>query len=80
LFAISNHFGGTGGGHYTAYAQNWKTKKWYNFDDSSCSETRKDNVITKAAYNLFFRRRDYVDLNNIDYNKFRSEKEDTPML
>lgn len=24
LFAISNHFGGLGGGHYTAYAKNWK--------------------------------------------------------
>lgn len=24
LFGISNHFGGLGGGHYTAYAKNWK--------------------------------------------------------
>ena len=24
LFGISNHFGGCGGGHYTAYAKNWK--------------------------------------------------------
>ncbi len=23
LFGISNHFGGCGGGHYTAYALNW---------------------------------------------------------
>lgn len=23
LFGVSNHFGGTGGGHYTAYALNW---------------------------------------------------------
>lgn len=24
LFAVSNHFGSTGFGHYTAYAKNWK--------------------------------------------------------
>jgi len=23
LYAVSNHFGGLGGGHYTAYAKNW---------------------------------------------------------
>jgi ubiquitin carboxyl-terminal hydrolase 4/11/15 len=23
LFAVSNHYGGMGGGHYTAYAKNW---------------------------------------------------------
>jgi len=38
LFAVSNHFGGTGGGHYTAYAKNPKTKKWYDFDDSYVKE------------------------------------------
>ena len=25
LFAVSNHFGSLGFGHYTAYAKNWKT-------------------------------------------------------
>ncbi len=24
LFGVSNHYGGTGGGHYTAFAMNWK--------------------------------------------------------
>ena len=24
LFGISNHYGGLGGGHYTAFAKNWK--------------------------------------------------------
>lgn len=23
LYAVSNHYGGTGGGHYTAYGKNW---------------------------------------------------------
>ena len=33
LYAISNHYGGLGGGHYTAYAKN--DSKWYQFNDSS---------------------------------------------
>ena len=31
-YAVSNHFGGMGGGHYTAYAKSGD--KWYEFDDS----------------------------------------------
>jgi ubiquitin C-terminal hydrolase len=33
-YAVSNHFGSAGFGHYTAYAMNPFTKSWYNFDDS----------------------------------------------
>ena len=33
LFAVDNHFGGLGGGHYTAFAMNTEDGKWYNFDD-----------------------------------------------
>lgn len=32
LFAVDNHFGGLGGGHYTAYAQNFVDKKWYDYN------------------------------------------------
>ena len=28
LFAVSNHYGSLGGGHYTAYAKNPVHKKW----------------------------------------------------
>ena len=34
LFAVSNHFGGMGGGHYTAYAKQTDDGRWYCFDDS----------------------------------------------
>ena len=37
LFAVDNHYGGLGGGHYTAYAQNFYDKKWYEYNgESSC--------------------------------------------
>lgn len=33
-FGVSNHYGGVGGGHYTAFARNHHTGLWYDFDDS----------------------------------------------
>jgi len=35
---VSNHYGGIGGGHYTAYALNQVFKKWFEFDDSNVRE------------------------------------------
>jgi len=32
LFAVDNHYGGLGGGHYTAVAQNFYDKKWYDYN------------------------------------------------
>ena len=32
LFAVSNHYGGLGGGHYTAFAQNFFDKQWYEYN------------------------------------------------
>ena len=55
LYAVANHFGGLGGGHYTAYAKNVKNQKWMCFDDSNVSVA--DSVITKYAYVLFYQRR-----------------------
>jgi ubiquitin carboxyl-terminal hydrolase 4/11/15 len=33
LYAVSNHYGSMGGGHYTAYAKNGGS--WYDYNDSS---------------------------------------------
>ncbi|KAH6625711.1 hypothetical protein C7974DRAFT_361139 [Boeremia exigua] len=58
LFAVDNHFGGLGGGHYTATAQNFFDKQWYNYNaDSSVSLSSGREAVTKAAYLLFYRRR-----------------------
>jgi ubiquitin carboxyl-terminal hydrolase 4/11 len=32
LFAVNNHYGGLGGGHYTAYAQSFFNKEWYEYN------------------------------------------------
>lgn len=60
LIAVSNHYGGMGGGHYTAYAKNKDDGKWYNFDDSSVSPANDDQIVSKAGYVLFYQRQDTV--------------------
>ncbi|OXB53531.1 hypothetical protein ASZ78_016180 [Callipepla squamata] len=57
LIAVSNHYGAMGVGHYTAYAKNKVNGKWYYFDDSSVSLASEDQIVTKAAYVLFYQRR-----------------------
>ena len=32
LFAVDNHYGGLGGGHYTAFAQNFFDQNWYEYN------------------------------------------------
>ena len=67
---MSNHFGGVGGGHYTAFAKSVTDDKWYEFDDSYASPCASENdVITGAAYSLFYRQRGFCDVNNIDYDQ-----------
>ncbi|ELU00773.1 hypothetical protein CAPTEDRAFT_224225 [Capitella teleta] len=65
LFGVVNHHGGIMGGHYTAYArcpdpQDAKRSliDWRLFDDSIVSSSAESQVVTRAAYVLFYRRRD----------------------
>ena len=37
LIGVSNHYGGLGGGHYTAFAKNPLNDKWYEYNDSNVS-------------------------------------------
>jgi len=73
-YAVSNHYGNMGFGHYTAYAKNPIDKTWYEFDDSRVTPIRskiESQVVGNAAYNLFFRRRDWHEQNmqELDYDK-----------
>ncbi|PIN07052.1 Ubiquitin C-terminal hydrolase [Handroanthus impetiginosus] len=55
LYAISNHYGSMGGGHYTAFVRHGGDR-WYDFDDSSVSPISEDKIRTSAAYVLFYRK------------------------
>jgi len=58
LFAVSNHFGSMGGGHYTAFARHRSDNKWYRYDDSTVTEISPSEIVSRAAYVLFYRRKD----------------------
>ncbi|CDW79869.1 ubiquitin carboxyl-terminal hydrolase family [Stylonychia lemnae] len=67
LFAVSNHYGQLLGGHYTAYAKNHDT--WFRFNDDQIEEIEDESqIVTNAAYNLFYQRRD-LNFRNLNYFK-----------
>ncbi|XP_038697114.1 ubiquitin carboxyl-terminal hydrolase 8-like isoform X2 [Tripterygium wilfordii] len=55
LYALSNHYGGMGGGHYTAFVKLGHCT-WYEFDDDRVIPISQDRIKTSAAYILFYRR------------------------
>ncbi len=64
LFAVTNHYGRLGAGHYTAFARSWNertgiSEDWCLFDDSNVRPVpnANDAIVTPAAYVLFYRRR-----------------------
>jgi len=65
LYAVSNHFGSLGGGHYIAHAKNKKDGKWYRFDDSSVQHIDNSKIKSSSAYMLFYQRKDTVSNNNV---------------
>lgn len=60
LIAVSNHYGGLRDGHYTSYACNKDNGQWYYFDDSKVTYAREDQIVTNAAYVLFYHRQDKI--------------------
>lgn len=60
LFAVSNHYGGLGGGHYSAYCRKGGSQ-WYEFDDGSVTPVPEGRLVDSSAYVLFYRRKDLPD-------------------
>eukprot|EP00488_Nonionellina_sp_1-RS-2012_P002636 TRINITY_DN515_c0_g1_i1.p1 TRINITY_DN515_c0_g1~~TRINITY_DN515_c0_g1_i1.p1 ORF type:complete len:223 (-),score=78.88 TRINITY_DN515_c0_g1_i1:5-673(-) len=64
LYAVSNHMGGMGGGHYTAYAKNLENKEWYHLDDSRTTKVQNvQQVVSSSAYVLYYYKRNPWKLN-----------------
>ena len=61
LFAVTNHYGVMGGGHYVALAKNSTTGQWHSYDDHTVRDVREDQVVTHNAYLLFYVRRDMAE-------------------
>jgi uncharacterized UBP type Zn finger protein len=54
LFAIVNHFGSISSGDYTAYTYRSIIGKWYEFNDTKITEINENELISNAAYVLFY--------------------------
>ncbi|EJK44726.1 hypothetical protein THAOC_36712, partial [Thalassiosira oceanica] len=60
-YAVSNHFGGLGGGHCTAYCKE-DDGTWSNYDDWRVTEINENEVVSPEAYVLFYIRNDVETL------------------
>jgi ubiquitin C-terminal hydrolase len=58
LFAVVNHYGHAGSGHYTALARHQVSGAWYEFDDESVTRVEVGQVKSAAAYLLCYERTD----------------------
>ena len=79
-YAVSNHLGhSTNSGHYKTYAKNSHDNKWYRFNDDLVTVVNSPNttVVSKDAYNIFYRRRDWHKANKegIDFDKMALDNE-----
>jgi len=55
LFAISNHQGTLGRGHYTCAAKNRDDNEWYSFSDSQVQKVdQTSKLVTSSAYLIFY--------------------------
>uniref|UniRef100_A0A1A9WNC7 ubiquitinyl hydrolase 1 n=1 Tax=Glossina brevipalpis TaxID=37001 RepID=A0A1A9WNC7_9MUSC len=54
LVSVICHHGTVGGGHYTCFARNALTDRWYEFDDYNVKEVTADDVRNCQAYVLFY--------------------------
>ena len=57
LYAVSNHFGSLGGGHYTSYCLHPEKKEWFEYNDSKVTKVKAEEIISPHAYILFYKRR-----------------------
>jgi ubiquitin C-terminal hydrolase len=63
LFAVCNHYGRMGFGHYTSCVRGWNndgslSENWFKCDDENVIPCSESEVRSRAAYILFYLRRD----------------------
>eukprot|EP01135_Chromosphaera_perkinsii_P012431 Nk52_evm42s2657 gene=Nk52_evmTU42s2657 len=54
LYAVSNHMGGLGGGHYTAICKSPVSGQWFTYNDSHVSKSSASSIQPDDAYVLFY--------------------------
>jgi len=75
LYAIVNHimYHTAGGGHYTTYVASdtqhsgQKAQIWLKCNDSTVSRIDKEDLVSKDAYILFYKRKEFTASNIINF-------------
>ncbi|EQC33236.1 hypothetical protein SDRG_09219 [Saprolegnia diclina VS20] len=62
LYAVINHMGALGAGHYVANVRSESDQKWRCFNDHLCRDIDERDVVSSSAYILFYARRDMQSL------------------
>ena len=56
LIAVSQHYGASFGGHYTAVCK--KENNWFEFDDENVEKIGESKIVNSYAYILVYKLRD----------------------
>ena len=57
IIGVCTHYGHSGSyGHYVAFCRNRENDKWYEFNDSFCSECNKREIYRGSPYLLLYER------------------------
>lgn len=67
LFAVTNHYGSMGFGHYTAFIAGEtngrsEASSWYEVDDCRITPENPEKICSSAAYVLYYRKRQHSQL------------------
>lgn len=80
LYAVSEHSGFMGGGHYTAHAKVVEkgnvNGSWYYFNDSSVSQSDYNDTQNREAYVLFYQKYDPEQKSDAEDQKEEEDKND----
>ncbi|KAG7346450.1 ubiquitin carboxyl-terminal hydrolase [Nitzschia inconspicua] len=80
-YAVSNHIGGLGGGHYTAHILSDDNQTWCFYNDSNVKEgVDKKEVVSAEAYVLYYRRRDVPVGQDKEYRIVAAPRQPSPMI
>lgn len=76
LLGVVNHYGGLNGGHYTAFALNEHDDRWYDISDDRVSAVEDESdLVSSAAYVLFYQRRGTKEGSSFTGSKYTSSEE-----
>ena len=79
LIGVDNHYGGLGGGHYTAVAQNFFNQQWYDYNGMLLHLSGLDGLLTRADSHVSSRTGTKAIVTHNAYLLFYRRRSDQPL-